>query len=108
MKYELAERCQRVKELYESALCKRYKVYLIKNNPHATADDVAGAEAAERCACSACDNELQKLTKDIDKGIREAGVTSSNSCMSHILAVFISFACTSDYSEYVGGGGAHP
>lgn len=108
MKRELTGRCQRVKELHENAVCRRYEVHLAKNNPRASAGDIAEAEAAERLAAGVCDMEIQELIRDIEEGMRGDGIAPGNSYTSHRLAVSLAFAGT-DCCANCGAadGGAH-
>lgn len=106
MKHELTERCRRVKESYESAVCRRYEAYLARNNPFASAGDIAEAEAAERLAASVCDRELQELVKCVDESMREDGIVTSDSYAPHRLAIFLAFAgteCCGDCGAAYGG-----
>ena len=106
MKRELTERCRRVKESYESAVCRRYEAYLARNNPLASAGDIAEAEATERLAAGVCDKELQELVRDIEEGMRWDGIAPDDSYASHRLAVSLAFAgteCCGDCGAACGG-----
>lgn len=94
MKRVLVDRCQRVKELHRITVCRRYEACLARNNPRASASDIAEAEAAERLAASFCDKELQELIKDIDESMREDGIAPNDIYTSHRLAVSLAFVDT--------------
>ena len=108
MKRELTERCRRVRELSENAMCRRYEACLAKNNPRASAADIAEAEAAERLAGGVCDREIQELVKCVEECMREDGIVTSDSYAPHRLAIFLAFAgieCCGDCGA--AGSGAH-
>ena len=94
MKYKLTERCWRVRELYRIAMWWRHIAILARNNPLASAGDMAEAEVAARLAAGVCDRELQELVRDIDEGMRGDGIAPGDSYAFHRLAVSLAFAGT--------------
>ena len=107
MKYKLAERCWRVRELYRIAMWWRHIAILARNNPLASAGDIAEAEAAARLAAGVCDRELQEMVEYVGECMREGGIVPSDSYAPHRLAVSLAFAGT--YCGNCGAvdGGAH-